>query len=230
MIELVVGLPGQGKSLTSARTVLDLLARNERWFKKSGIRRRIASNMPFAPFLLERFPEQIVYWKTLEEVVLLEDVDVIWDEVANQMDARNWLNLPESVKHWLRHHDKVGVEVYANTQHLEAVDVQFRRLINRLYVVTKLFGSPRPAVTKPPIAKVWGVVMLRQHDPKLYAWQSDTGEVVKSAIGMPSFFWMSRRLVAVYDTRYKILADAETSLRHIVKRCPTCRTEKVVHV
>lgn len=230
MIELVVGLPGQGKSLLSARTVLDLLVRNERWFKQSGIRRRIASNMPFAPFLMERFPDRIVYWKSLEEVSKLEDVDVIWDEVANQMDARNWLNLPENVKHWLRHHDKDGVEIYANTQHIEAVDVQFRRLVNRLLVVQKIVGSPRPSATKPPIRNVWGICMYRQHDPKTYSYTKDTGDEVKSASGFPSFFWISRKLVAVYDTRHKIFADSETVLRHITKRCPQCGLVAEKHI
>jgi len=230
MIELAVGLPGQGKSLLSAKTVLDLLHRNARWEKRSGKVRRILSNMPLSPSLMAKWPDRIGYWRTLEEVCEQEDCDVIWDEVANQMDARNWLNLPQSVKEWLRHHDKVGVEVYANTQNFEAVDVQFRRLVNRLFVVSKLIGSPRPAATKPPIRKVWGIIMMRQHDPKLYKFVNDTGEEVKSAYGMPSFFTIRREYVDAYDTTYKVPADLETELRHIEKVCKTCKTMKVVHV
>lgn len=230
MIELVVGLPGQGKSLMSAKTVLALLERNKRWEAKTGIKRRIASNMPFSDELLSAYPGSIVYWSELDEVVKLQDVDVIFDEVANKFDARNWLNLSDSVKWWLRHHDKDGVEIYANTQHFEAVDVQFRRLVNRFYVVSKLVGSRRPSATKPPPKRIWGVVMVRQHDPKLYKFESDTGEKVKSAIGIPSFFFILRKLVDVYDTRHKILGDAETVLRHLVKRCPSCHVEKVVHI
>lgn len=238
MIELVVGLPGQGKSLFSARTVLQLLDRNKRWFEKTGIKRQIASNMPFnedavaAALKWESIDGWFRYWTSLEEVIVLPDVDVVFDEVANKFDARNWLNLPENVKWWLRHHDKDGIEIYANTQHYEAVDVQFRRLVNRLLVVQKLVGSRRPAATRPPIKRVWGVCAIRQHDPRLYTFNADNAqaEEVKSAMGWPSLFWISRELVSVYDTRHKIHGDSETTLRHVSKRCPQCGTTKTVHV
>jgi len=230
MIDLVVGLPGQGKSLMAAKTVIELLERNVRWETRTGVKRQVASNMPFSEDLQAKYPGMIRFWTDLDEVVQLPDVDVIFDEVANKFDARNWLNLSDKVKWWLRHHDKEGVEIYANTQHFEAVDVQFRRLVNRLYVVSKLLGSPRPAATRPKPKRIWGVIMLRQHDPKLYKFESDTGETVRSAVGIPSFFLIRKELVSVYDTRFKILGDAETTMRHLEKVCPDCGTRKVVHV
>jgi len=71
--------------------------------------------------------------------------------------------------------------------------------------------------------------MVRQHDPKLYKFESDTGEQVRSSFGIPSFFFIHKRLVDMYDTRYKILGDDATILRHIVKRCPDCGEVKVAH-
>lgn len=230
MIDLTVGLPGQGKSLRSAKMVLNLLERNKKWEAQTGVKRRIAANMPFSPELEAKYPGSIVYWSDIEEVCRLADVDVIFDEVANKFDARNWINLPDAVKWWLRHHDKEGVEIYANTQHYEAVDVQFRRLVNYLYVVTKVIGSGRPAATKPPAKMIWGVVMVRQHDPKTYSFEGDSGEKVRSTIGFPSFFFITRKLVSIYDTRHKILGDDETKMRHIVKSCDVCRAQKIVHV
>jgi hypothetical protein len=242
MIELIVGLPGQGKSLVAAKTVLELLERNEKWNKKTEkdfapsekrpywLPRRIASNMPFSPSLEEKWPDRFKYWTTLDELVKLENVDVIFDEVANQFDARNWQLLADDVKRWLRHHDKDGIEVYANTQHYEAVDVQFRRLVNRLYVVRKLIGSPRPAATKPIPKRIWGVCYLRQHDPKTYAHESDTGDVVKSAIGIPSPFFIHKKYVDAYDTTYKIEGDKIVRTRHIIKKCSDCGHETIAHV
>lgn len=232
MIELIIGMPGEGKSLYTARTVLFLLERNKKWEQKSGVIRRIASNMPFAQFLSEQYPNRITYWKTLAQLAELEDCDVIFDEVANQLDSRNWPNLPDEIKYWLRHHDKVGVEVYANTQNYEAVDVQFRRLVNRLYVVKKFIGSRRPAPTRPPVKRIWGLCYLRRHDPRLYSWEADTGnlEEVKSAMGMPEFLWITKRLVSVYDTRYKIPGDSSLCWRHLTKSCATCGYTKDVHI
>lgn len=229
MIELVCGLPGQGKSLMAAKTVRDLVRRNLAWERKTGIKRRIASNMPFSPEYTARYPDMFVYWTDIDDVVAMQDVDVIFDEVANKFDARNWVNLPEKVKWWLRHHDKDGIEIYANTQHFEAVDVQFRRLVNRLYVVSKIIGSARPAATRPLPKRIWGVIMVRQHDPRTYAFESDTGENVRSAFGIPSFFFINRELVDIYDTRYKILGDDSSTFRHSIKKCPDCGLERVVH-
>jgi len=230
MIELVVGLPSQGKSLLSAKTVLELLERNKRWQKKSGIQRKVMSNMPFSEELMAKWEGWIGYWKTLEEVIALPDVDVIFDEVANQFDARNWLNLPSGVKEWLRHHEKDGIEIYANTQHFEAVDVQFRRLVNRLIVVQKLIGSGRSSATKPPIRRPWGVIWATPHDPKTYSFQKDTGEKVNSRIGLGFPFFITRKLVDIYNTRYKIKGDTETTYRHITKKCSTCGYARDVHI
>jgi len=230
MIELVVGLPRQGKSLFSAKTVLELLERNKRWHKRSCIQRKIMSNMPFSPELEAKWPNCIGYWKRLEDVIRMDDVDVVFDEVANLFDARNWLNLSADVKEWLRHHDKMGVEIYSNTQHFEAVDVQFRRLVNRLMVVTKLIGSGRPSATKPPIRWVWGIIWVRQHDPKTYSYQGDTGEKVKSAITLGFPFFIHKALVDIYNTRHKIAGDNELILQHRVKKCLTCNETKIFHV
>lgn len=164
-------------------------------------------------------------------MVSLSDVDVMFDEIANQFDARNWLNLPDSVKWWLRFHDKDGIEIYANTQHYEQVDIAFRRLVNRLYVVQKLIGSPRPAATKPKPKRVWGVIMYRQHDPKIYKWETDTGEKkVRSAVNFPNFFLIRKRYVDIYDTSFKAKGDDETQLRHLNRVCATCGYTKEVHI
>jgi len=52
--EITEGAPGQGKSLYSARKVVNLLKRNKRWKKRSGIVRKIASNIKYS----EEFEEK----------------------------------------------------------------------------------------------------------------------------------------------------------------------------
>jgi len=48
IFEIVEGAPGQGKSLYTARTVVKILARNKRWYAKSGLKRVIWSNLKFS--------------------------------------------------------------------------------------------------------------------------------------------------------------------------------------
>lgn len=231
MIELVVGLPGQGKSLFAARTVVGLLRRNKKIYDKKNIMRAIATEMPLnidaltkhlgfdvAPFIHR--------WTDMEELVRMRGVDVILDEVANKFDARNFASLPDSVKIWLRHHEKQGVDVYANTQHLEAVDIAFRRMLSALYTISKVFGSPRPGPGKETIGHVWGLCVYMRHNPKQYSFDDDKGSPMWL---IPRFLFIRRRYVDAYDTLFEIPTESRSQVRHRTLTCAHCEYTKVVH-
>jgi len=225
MIEIFSGKTGQGKSLSLADKVMTLLARNEKWFKKSGQQRKILSNLKYAPWVEELYPGRIVYWKDVEEVAAAKEVDVIWDEIANQLDANDWSNLPSSVKTFLRQHEKRGVNIYGTTQHFAMIDVSMRRLVDNLYVCKKLLGSRRPSATKPPVKRVWGVVWLTQLDPMTI--EDDKPK----SMGVPDWLIITRKLVDVYDTRQEIEKGKYPPLKHIERDCsdPNCSFHRIIH-
>lgn len=218
--EIIEGQPGQGKSLYTARIVRKLVLRNKKLFEKYGIVRYIFSNLIFSPefeefatitrrteqddssWLTEKIP-LVKYWLTVDEVSKLYDCDLIWDEIATELDARSFTSLSDEVKRFLSQYDKRGVEIYANTQDYSIVDLRARMFVTRVATMSKILGSRRPSATKPPITKVWGLVLVRD----LAEWKaSDPSKKVYEYI--PSFFLIDKEDVQIYDTRQTITATA----------------------
>lgn len=197
--EIVEGAPGQGKSLYTARLVKKLIERNRKWFEQSGIIRKIYSNIHFADHFYTPNSEFIAYWKHPDELVTLHDVDVIWDEIATELDSRNFANLPDELKVFLSQYRKRGVDIYANTQDFSMVDARARLMVTRVATLNKLIGSPDPSPTKPPIKNIWGLIAIREVE------NYKETERDKKIYGMiPSFFFIDREDVEIYDTRQAI--------------------------
>jgi len=231
--EIIEGKPGQGKSLYSARLARQLLKRNKKWFEKSGIKRKIMSNIKFSlDFEREAGKEFLGYWSSIDEVTKLKNVDLLWDEIATELDSRNFSLLSEDVKRFLSQYRKRGIDIYANTQDFSMIDIRARLMVTRVASLAKLIGSPDPTPTKPPIKKIWGLVMIRE-----------VGEIFsddphnKKYMGIPSFFFIDREDVNIYDTTQDIPLSPPLPYRHVVRKCEyaddpdhKCKLCKVLHV
>jgi len=132
MIILYVGLPGSGKSLRLAKIAVDLLERNRRYYKKSGVLRTLCSNIKFAPHIEEKYRGFIEYWTDPYQLTRKRDVDLIWDEIATYLDSTQWQNVPLELKRWLQQHRKYGIDIYGTTQDFPMIDISMRRLTGLL--------------------------------------------------------------------------------------------------
>lgn len=199
IFEIIEGAPGQGKSLYTARTTKTLLKRNKRWYTQSGIVRKIASNIKFSPEFEKEAEGFLMYWTDPAELVKLRDVDVIWDEIATELDARSYMNLSDELKRFLSQYRKRGIDIYANTQDFSMIDARARLMVTRVATLLKVIGSRDPSPTKPPIKYIWGLVFVR--DVKNFK----TTDPEKKKYGLiPSFFLIDRLDVEIYDTRQDI--------------------------
>lgn len=230
-IILYTGRPGMGKSLKIADVVMGLLARNWRWYKKTGQLRMVQSNLRFAPHVHEQYPGMIGFWERVEDLTSMTGADIVIDEVANIFDARNWSNLPASVPVFLRQHEKRGCDIYATTQNFPNVEVAFRRLVSELYECEKFFGSDRPGPCKPDPKRIWGLIWIWHYDAATY----DSPQPKRTGIGFASPLWITRDLVSCYDTLQEIKQGEFPPLQHIERRClhAGCalkHSPKVVHV
>lgn len=230
------GLESSGKSLRLAMQVTELVYRNNKWRKKTGKIRPIYSNMQFSADFAEWAQNEmgvpLRYWKDLTELIEITHADIICDEVGNYFDSRMWETLSLDVRRWLTQGAKTGIEFYGSAQDFAQVDKAFRRLVNHLYLIRKLIGSPRPAATKPPVKRIWGICMLSELDPQGY---DEDKKKFKGFTLIPDFFFITRESCEIFDTGQKIERSLPPPFKHIERFCedPTCHVHKhakVIHV
>jgi hypothetical protein len=197
--EIIEGKPGQGKSLYTARLARKLLNRNKKWFDKSGILRPIYSNIKFSPAFEDEGKSFIKYWTNIEEITKLEHCDLLWDEIATELDSRNFTNLSEEIKRFLSQYRKRGVDIYANTQDFSMIDMRARLMVTRVATLNKIIGSSDPSATRPEIKRIWGIIAVSEVQEIL------TDDPHNKKYGMiPSFFFIDREDVEIYDTTQDI--------------------------
>lgn len=228
MITIYTGIPGSGKSLKSAQKAMELLERNKKWAKKSGIVRKVCSNIKFSPEVEEYFKEHIAYWEDPFDLIKERHVDVIWDEIATYLDSTQWANVPLELKRWLQQHRKFGIDIYGNTQDFAMVDISMRRMTEQLFYMRKLIGSADKSATRPEIKRIWGIIMVRELDPQAYKEESKQNK----GVGLPRFIWISKTLIEVFDTGQEIQMGKYPPLKHIERECgdPNCTFHKVLHI
>jgi len=232
MISIYSGLPGAGKSLRMAQTMLDILWRNKKWYAKSGIVRPVYTNLHLNSDLEEEYKGFIYYWDDPSQLVQLRDCDVFWDEIATHLDSTQWKEVPLELKRWLQQHRKFGIDIYGTTQDFAMVDVSMRRMTGELFLLTKIIGSPDKSATRPEVRYVWGLIFIRTLNPQDY--KEDQKE--NKARGF-SFMWISKKLVQTFDTTQEILQGKYPPLKHIERQCElaglpghNCDYHKVLHV
>jgi len=232
------GLEGNGKTLRLAMQAEDLLERNAEWYQRSGISRPIAPNFKLSEQFEQRAYEAgvpIIYWRHLHELIKIQQADVLIDEVGNYFDSRMWSDLSLDVRQWLTQGDKSGIELYGTAQDFGQVDKSFRRLVTQLLHITKAMGSPRPAATKPPIGRIWGLCWIFALDPRTYDENDD--KFAKLSIFDWRFFVIRKRYTEIFDTTQKIPRSEPAPLRHEVRYCEhyhepgaVCKHFKVSHL
>jgi len=228
MIVIFTGLPGSGKSAKLARTAISILYRNKKWFDKTGIIRKVYTNLRLSPGVEEEFHGFIEYWSDLRELTPLRDVDVLIDEVATYFDARLWETLSLEMRRWLAQHRKFGIEIYGTSQDFAQVDKAFRRLTSGLLYLTKVIGTRDVSPTRPPPKWILVVSMVRELDPTTY----DEQKSKFSSNGLPSFMIITRDDVEIFDTRAEVALSNALPLKHIDRVCelPNCSFHKTQHV
>jgi len=227
MIKIYTGLPGSGKSLRTAKELLYLLKRNYNYWKKSGIKREIWSNIQVSKDLEKRYESFIKYWEDPEVLVRLRDVDVIWDEIATYLDSTQYQNTPLELKRWLQQHRKFGIDIYGNTQDFLMVDIAMRRLTSSVWLCRKMLGSRDKSATRPEVKTMWGVIIMREIDPDSFA--ENKAEYKFTGF---EFLTIRKLYCNAFNTQQEIKPGKYPALRHIVRTCDHvgCGFEKVVHI
>jgi len=224
------GLEDSGKSLMLATRAGQLVERNAKWLKITGIPRPIYSNLEFQKEFTDYADSlgiPIRYWKDLEELPELKNCDLIIDEVGAYFDSRTFKDLPLDLRLWLAQASKLGVDIYGSAQDFAQVDLTFRRLTTELFHITKLIGSARPSPTRPPVKRIWGVCMIRELDPVGYDEQK---RAFNNSGIMPSWFFIRKEYCEIFDTTKRIAKSLPPPYKHVERRCvdPNCKFEMFI--
>jgi len=229
MITIAQGNTGQGKTFWMAGVARKLFKRNLSWYKQTGKKRLVATNLIFGKDVEKKYGEFIRYWKEPKELIPLEGCDVIWDEVSTHLDSNSWKNTGIDFKAWLRHHDKRGVDIYATAQNFKDIDIAIKRITDKVYILNKIFGSRRPHPTKPPVRFVWGLIMRWGVMPNEFR---EEKEDIKRSIFDVDFIWISKRLSRMYNTLQEIPVLPYVEMKHLNLRCerwPICKVQHEKH-
>jgi len=235
--QIVEGPPGQGKSLYTSYMARKILRRNKKWEKKGNPRRILYSNLKFSEKFEAEWEGYIQYWVDANDLVKLQDCDIVWDEIATELDARNWINLSIEMKRFLSQYRKRGIDIYANTQDFSMIDQRARLMISGVASLTKLCGSRDISTTKPNPKFVWGVIIIRDVEN----FRETTPDKKKHGI-FPSWLFITKELISIYDTRQDIPLGKQPPLKHTVVYCEhygqidpetgrlhDCQFHKVIH-
>lgn len=228
MIVIFSGLPGSGKSLKLADTTVEILYRNRKWYEKTGVLRKVWTNLKLSSKVEDEFSEYIVYWTDLRQLTPLRDVDVLIDEVATYFDARLWETLSLEMRRWLAQHRKFGIEIYGTAQDFAQVDKAFRRLTSDLLYLTKLLGSHDISPTRPNPRFIWGMSLVQSLDPTIY----DEQKSKFNRDGIPRIMFITRSRTSIFDTRAEVRLSSALPMKHISRVCEldSCGATKIQHV
>jgi len=212
--QITEGAPGQGKSLHTARTTKEILDRNVKWEMRGNLRREVWSNLKFSEAFEQKYEGYIKYWTDPYVLVNLRDVDIIWDEIATELDARNWPNLSSEMKRFLSQYRKRGIDIYANTQDFSMIDQRARLMISNVKTLTKIIGSRDISTTKPNPKRIWGVVMIRD----VINFRETEPDKKKYDL-VPELMLITKDLIEIYDTRQDIPTGKPPPLKHEDRYC-----------
>jgi len=223
----------------------NLVVRNAKWNKITGLNRPIISNMGFTEAFKEYAASmgvELRYWRNIDELVRTSEADIICDEVGNYFDARGWENCSLDTRRLLTQGAKTGIEFYGGAQDFAQVDLAFRRLVDNgcLKEIKKIAGSRRPAATKPPVKRIWGLCYIQSLNPKAYDEKKKEFEGGGFAFLNPSnYFLIRRKFCEIFDTNQKLVRSEPALYRHEVRFCEKhtdkggeggCTFCKVLHI
>jgi hypothetical protein len=230
MFHFTFGDVGNGKSIDQAETVLWLLERSVRIQKKYKLPLRpVFCNFHMAEWVYEKYPDRLFYWHNPFEMIaksfnpdqtikeLRVCFDCVWDEMSVELPADGWQSLPKEIRAFFAQHRKRGIQIYGCTQDYLMVDKNARRHATKVFEIHKIFGSPDPDPTFPPVKHPWGVIAKWPLDRS--AIRADDQNRIRTA-WIPNFVFISKLLCECYNTSENI-RPASYETQHI--EYPACK-------
>jgi len=208
------GKESVGKSQLMAVEAEKVYARNKRWMRRRErmglpfVPRTMATDSPFSPEFVKRITDagmKYIHFRDLTEVIHIPQCDIFINEINKFFPQRGTEPLNRELAEFLSQAAKRGVDIYFCSQDFSQAHKQFRFLVNELYHVIKMFGSPRPIESAPPVKFIWGIVFYWAINPDSFKGDNFS---MKSKYIIPGIYWINKRDTQLYDTLYQVQGSA----------------------
>lgn len=207
------GLEGAGKSQLMAVKSCWIRRRNIKWAKKlkkskkyKFVRRTMAFDSPMSKDFqasLARNDIDYLLFRDLSDILHLKNTDFFFNEIVKFFPSRGTEPLSREVVNFLSQGDKMGNDIFFCSQDFSQAHKHFRYLVNRLYLVRKLFGSRRPRPSAPPPLFIYGLVLKWRLAPTSY--QGDNASMKLHMLNiLPMPYWINKRDCMLFDTEYRV--------------------------
>jgi len=204
MKEIWTGQESAGKSLALSRKAKEVFERNKRWLKKTGYPSLMAFNFSVSTAFEKEIKEsglKFLRFKNLTEILELDEADIFMDEVLRFFPQKGSNPLSDEQIGFITQGAKNGIHIFGASQDFSQVHKQFRLLVNKVHVVTKIIGSPRPMKRAPAVKHIWGLIASRDVAPSSFKGDSATMESIDI---IPEFFFIERDDCLRFNTNEKI--------------------------
>jgi hypothetical protein len=149
------------------------------------------------------------------DITTVIDSDIVFDEIATPLPSDGWKDVHPEIRRMFSQYRKRGLEIFAYTQDYKMVDINYRRMVTKVYESFKIVGSPDISATLPEVRNPWGVIALYELDIRALH-MDDTAE----RVGFPGFTFIRKKFVSIYDTREDIKRAPLPPLKHMERFCP----------
>lgn len=226
---LGLGRVGHCKSLDMAITIYKCCVQSEKIQKKYDLpKREILVNSPMSKEIMKRFEDRLIYYECLMDAIYVDhpknkikrkNFDLFIDEIGDIIPSDHYKDLPIDVRRFFSQHRHRGVRIFSWSQSYMKVDINYRRMLTKVYELKKLIGSRDPDVTKPPLKVIWGYGAKWELDLELL---SGNTEIKKHKGILPEFIPINKKWVKMYDMTYDI--EVNKNIKEPTK-CGFCNEE-----
>lgn len=164
MISLVEAKPGQGKTVYATYRIMEALEMKKRSLT---VATNIDTNIPHSDrfFFVRDWDDilKLIYTHVNRSAMSKKregSLLIVLDELSLLMNARNWDSLPMDVQYILRAHRHFGVDILGFSQSVKDIDVAYRRLVQKLYSVSRVGTLPFGKFPYGP----WGMFVVLEYD------------------------------------------------------------------
>lgn len=244
------GHRGSGKTLHQAKEVLKTLEYMDELYKKHPKLNQsiVYSIQTFNKAIETKYlGTRLFYWEDVDDLRYcprpkcwkgkvkhrLHGCYLIFDDIATIIPADNWNMTPMWLRKTFSQGRHFGVRILANLQDPFSCDVNFRRYVDTAFRFRKVFGSPDPDETKPPIKRIWGVYIRRRVPAELLWKQGDltdqeaqewrekqiAGGSLIGDIWRAKPHWIGKKICSIYDTTQDVKEYTPRGFKHTELHC-----------